>query len=45
MNVGKMILSPTRTYAPVVKKILDEHRSHIHGMFIAAVAGKPSTSF
>lgn len=32
IDVGKMILSPTRTYAPVVKKILDHHRSSIHGM-------------
>jgi phosphoribosylformylglycinamidine cyclo-ligase len=32
MDVGKLILSPTRTYAPVIKKILDGHRSNIHGM-------------
>jgi phosphoribosylformylglycinamidine cyclo-ligase len=32
VDVGKMILSPTRTYAPVIKMILDHHRSHIHGM-------------
>ncbi|MGL4629617.1 MAG: AIR synthase related protein [Leadbetterella sp.] len=31
-TVGKLILSPTRTYAPLVKKILDSHRSTIHGM-------------
>ncbi|KAB7731943.1 phosphoribosylformylglycinamidine cyclo-ligase [Rudanella paleaurantiibacter] len=30
--VGKLILSPTRTYAPVVKQLLDELRPHIHGM-------------
>ena len=29
---GKRVLSPTRTYAPVVKKLLDEMRSDIHGM-------------
>ena len=29
---GKLVLSPTRTYAPVVKKILDKYRSQIHGM-------------
>ncbi len=29
---GKLVLSPTRTYAPVVKKLLDELRPHIHGM-------------
>lgn len=32
LNVGQLILSPTRTYAPVVKVLLDELRSHIHGM-------------
>ena len=29
---GKLVLSPTRTYAPVLKKILSEMRSDIHGM-------------
>ena len=32
VNAGKLVLSPTRTYAPVVKKILDEMRPRIHGM-------------
>jgi phosphoribosylformylglycinamidine cyclo-ligase len=32
VDVGKLVLSPTRTYAPVVKAILQDHRSHIHGM-------------
>lgn len=32
VNAGKLVLSPTRTYAPVVKKLLDELRPHIHGM-------------
>ena len=31
-DIGKLILSPTRTYAPVAKVILDELRSEIHGM-------------
>ena len=31
-NVGKLILSPTRTYAPVAKAFLAELRPHIHGM-------------
>lgn len=30
--VGKLILSPTRTYAPVVKTLLDQLRGQIHGM-------------
>lgn len=32
IDAGKLVLSPTRTYAPVIKKILDEHRKDIHGM-------------
>jgi phosphoribosylformylglycinamidine cyclo-ligase len=32
IDAGKLILSPTRTYAPVIKKILDELRPQIHGM-------------
>lgn len=32
VNVGQLVLSPTRTYAPVIKKILDELRPEIHGM-------------
>ena len=33
LDAGKLVLSPTRTYAPVVKKILDGGlRPHIHGM-------------
>lgn len=32
VNIGKLVLSPTRTYAPIVKEIFKEHRAHIHGM-------------
>ncbi len=32
LNAGKLVLSPTRTYAPVVKKLLDALRPDIHGM-------------
>ncbi len=31
-SVGKLVLSPTRTYAPVVRRLLDELRPRIHGM-------------
>ena len=31
-NAGKLVLSPTRTYAPVIKRLLDEMRSAVHGM-------------
>lgn len=32
INAGKLVLSPTRTYAPVIKAILSKMRSKIHGM-------------
>lgn len=32
LNVGQLLLSPTRTYAPVVKAILDNYRPSIHGI-------------
>lgn len=32
MTAGKLLLSPTRTYAPIIKPVLDEIRPHIHGM-------------
>lgn len=32
IDAGKLVLSPTRTYAPVIKQILDKLRPVIHGM-------------
>jgi phosphoribosylformylglycinamidine cyclo-ligase len=33
IDAGKLVLSPTRTYAPIIKKILEKYSSaHIHGM-------------
>ena len=32
VNAGELVLSPTRTYAPVIKQILSELRPAIHGM-------------
>lgn len=32
VTAGKLVLSPTRTYAPVIKKVLDNYRNQIHGM-------------
>ena len=32
VEAGKLVLSPTRTYAPVIKKLLDAMRPEIHGM-------------
>lgn len=31
-DAGKLVLAPTRTYAPIIKKVLEKHRSKIHGM-------------
>ena len=32
IDMGKLVLSPTRTYAPVIKQILDQYHGQIHGM-------------
>ena len=32
VTYGKLVLSPTRTYAPIIKKIFEKHRADIHGM-------------
>jgi phosphoribosylformylglycinamidine cyclo-ligase len=32
ITAGKLVLSPTRTYAPVIAKILSKHRNEIHGL-------------
>ena len=32
LDAGKLVLSPTRTYAPIVKEILDNYRPVIHGL-------------
>jgi len=32
ITAGKLVLSPTRTYAPIIKKMLDGYRNQIHGM-------------
>ena len=32
VNAGKLVLSPTRTYAPIIKKVLENYRPQIHGM-------------
>ena len=38
--VGKLILSPTRTFLPVLKKILAQHRSNIHGLIHCTGGGQ-----
>jgi phosphoribosylformylglycinamidine cyclo-ligase len=32
MTAGKLVLSPTRTYAPIIKTVLSNYRQKIHGM-------------
>jgi phosphoribosylformylglycinamidine cyclo-ligase len=40
MDVGRMLLSPTRTYMPVVKRILETNRSSIHAMIHCSGGGQ-----
>lgn len=40
LNMGKLILSPTRTYAPVINQILANCRSEIHGMIHCTGGGQ-----
>ncbi|MDL2315301.1 phosphoribosylformylglycinamidine cyclo-ligase [Bacteroidales bacterium OttesenSCG-928-C19] len=44
VDVGKMILSPTRTYAPIIKKILEEYRPKIDGMVHCSGGGQTKVS-
>jgi len=40
VDAGKLVLSPTRTYAPIIKSILDKHRKAIHGMVHCSGGGQ-----
>lgn len=40
LDVGKMILSPTRSYAPVVLKVLESHFDKIHGIIHCSGGGQ-----
>ncbi len=40
VDIGKLILSPTRTYAPMVRKLFDKHREMIHGMVHCSGGGQ-----
>ncbi len=40
LDVGKLILSPTRTYAPVILKVLQQHRERIHGIIHCSGGGQ-----
>ena len=39
-NIGKMLLSPTRTYSPIIKKVLDNHREKISGLIHCTGGGQ-----
>jgi phosphoribosylformylglycinamidine cyclo-ligase len=40
LDAGKLVLSPTRTYVPVIMKILARHREKIHGMVHCSGGGQ-----
>jgi phosphoribosylformylglycinamidine cyclo-ligase len=40
LDIGKMLLSPTRTYAPVVLEVLKQHFSNIHGIIHCSGGGQ-----
>jgi phosphoribosylformylglycinamidine cyclo-ligase len=39
-TIGKLVLSPTRTYAPVIVEVLKELRSHVHGLVHCSGGGQ-----
>jgi phosphoribosylformylglycinamidine cyclo-ligase len=39
-NIGKLILSPTRTYAPVLKQVLENHFDAVHGLIHCSGGGQ-----
>jgi phosphoribosylformylglycinamidine cyclo-ligase len=40
LTIGKLLLSPTRTYVPVMKEIFKKHRRHIHGLIHCTGGGQ-----
>lgn len=40
ITAGKLLLSPTRTYAPVLKEILERHFEHVHGLIHCSGGGQ-----
>ncbi len=40
ITAGKLVLSPTRTYAPIIKQVLEKFRSQIHGMVHCSGGGQ-----
>ncbi len=39
-DAGKLVLSPTRTFAPLVRQVLEQHRTEIHGMIHCTGGGQ-----
>ena len=44
ISVGKLVLSPTRTYLPVLKKLLSELKGNIHGLIHCTGGGQTKVS-
>jgi phosphoribosylformylglycinamidine cyclo-ligase len=40
VDMGKLVLSPTRTYAPIIKEILKQYRKEIHGIVHCSGGGQ-----
>ena len=40
LNMGQLVLSPTRTYAPIIKAILESYRGNLHGMVHCSGGGQ-----
>ncbi|MEI6488205.1 MAG: AIR synthase related protein [Bacteroidota bacterium] len=40
VTAGKLVLSPTRTYAPIIKSVLDKYRAEIHGIVHCSGGGQ-----
>jgi phosphoribosylformylglycinamidine cyclo-ligase len=40
VTAGKLVLSPTRTYAPIIKKIFEKYRPQINGMVHCSGGGQ-----
>jgi phosphoribosylformylglycinamidine cyclo-ligase len=44
MTIGKLVLSPTRTYMPLIKNILDECRDNLNGLIHCSGGGQTKVS-
>jgi phosphoribosylformylglycinamidine cyclo-ligase len=40
LSIGKLLLSPTRTFAPVIKEILEDHFDAVHGLIHCSGGGQ-----